>query len=171
MNPEGYKTILFTSNLSAASRIAFQHAALLAKQFRAKLILLHVMERLPGNYEGYMVGLFGQDKFQEVLKRHKDEARHALVGKVSPGQMAKTALSELYFELAASETGSDAPEIVVKNGEVVEVILQVAEERSCDLIIMGAGEGLLSSSAIGRPIKSILKQSKIPVLIVPSVSE
>lgn len=171
MKPEGYKTILFTSNLSTASRIAFQHAALLAKQFRAKLILLHVMERLPGNYEGYMVGLFGQDKFQDVLKRHKEEARHALVGKVSPGQMAKTALSELYLESVNSDTDSEAAEIVVKNGEVVEVIMQVAEERSCDLIIMGAGEGLLSGTSIGRPIKSILKKSKIPVLIVPSISE
>lgn len=171
MKQEGYKTILFTSNLSTASRIAFQHAALLANQFRAKLILLHVMERLPGNYEGYMVGLFGPDNFQEVLKRHKEEARHALVGKVSPGQMAKTALSEFYLESSASETGSVTPEIVVKNGEVLEVIMQVVEERSCDLIIMGAGEGLLSRTSVGRTIKSVLKQSKVPVLIVPSISE
>ena len=171
MKPEGYKTILFTSNLSAASRIAFQHAALLAKQFRAKLVLLHVMERMPSNYESYMVGLFGPDKLNEVMKRHKDEARHALVGKISPGQMARTALSELCLESVTSETGSEAPEILVKNGEVIEVIMQVVAEHSCDLIIMGAGEGLLSGTAVGRTIKSTIKQAKIPVLIVPSASE
>lgn len=171
MKPEEYKTILFTSNLSTASRIAFRHAALLANQFRAKLILLHVMERLPSSYEGYMVGLFGQDKVQEVLKRHKEEARHSLVGKVTPGQMAKTALREFYWESGIGETGSDLPEIIVENGEVVEVIMKVAEENSCDLIIMGAHEGLISSTSVGHTIKSTLKKSKIPVLIVPSMSE
>ncbi len=48
-----YKTILFTSNLSNVSRIAFKQAAMLATQFDAKLVLLHVMEGTPSNYEGY----------------------------------------------------------------------------------------------------------------------
>lgn len=173
MKPKGYKTILFTSNLSTASRIAFRHAALLANQFRARLILLHVMGRLPSNYEGHMIGLFGPDKWHEVLRQHKEEARHALVGKVSPRQMAKTALSEFYMESVTNETGYDIPgnEIMVENGEVVEVIMKVAEEHLCDLIILGAGEGLLSGTSIGQTIKSTLKQSKIPVLIVPAISE
>ncbi|EKD34972.1 MAG: UspA4 [uncultured bacterium] len=171
MKPEDYKTILFTSNLSTASRIAFRHAALLAHQFHAKLILLHVMERLPSSYEGYMVGLFGQDKVQEVLKRHKQEARHALVGKVTPGQMAKTALSEFYLESGIGEMGADIPKIMIENGEVVEVILKVAEENLCDLIIMGAHEGVMSGTSVGHTIKSTLKKSKIPVLIVPSIGE
>lgn len=171
MKSEEYKTILFTSNLSTVSRIAFRHAAQLANRFHAKLILLHVMERLPSSYEGYMVGLFGQDKVHEILKRHKNEARHALVGKVTPGQMAKTALSEFYLESGVDKTGSNAPEIIVQNGEVVEVILKVAEENSCDLIIMGGHEGLISSTSVGHTLKSTLRKSKIPVLIVPPDSE
>lgn len=173
MKTKGYKTILFTSNLSTASRIAFRHAALLANQFRAKIILLHVMEQLPSNYEGHMIGLFGQDKWHEVLKQHKEEARHALVGKVSPRQMARTALSEFYMESVTNETGYDIPgnEIVVENGEAVEIIQKVAVERGCDLIVMGASEGLLSATSVGQTIKSTLKKSKIPVLIVPGIEE
>lgn len=171
MKPVEYKTILFTSNLSTASRIAFRHAALLANQFHAKLILLHVMERLPSSYEGYMIGLFGQDKVQEVLKRHKDEARHALVGKVTPSQMAKTALSEFWLESGIGESATDLPVIIVENGEVVEVIMKVAQEYSCNLIIMGAHEGLLSHASVGHTIKSTVKKSEIPVLIVPSTGE
>jgi nucleotide-binding universal stress UspA family protein len=171
MKPVEYKTILFTSNLSTASRIAFQHAALLANQFHAKLILLHVMERLPSSYEGYMIGLFGQDKVREVLKRHKDEARHALVGKVTPTQMAKTALSEFCLESGMDEAATDPPVIIVENGEVVEVIMKVAEEYSCDLIIMAAHEGLFSHASVGHTIKSTVKKSEIPVLVVPSTSE
>jgi len=40
----GIKTILFTSNLSATSRIAFSHAAVLASQLKAKIVLLHVIK-------------------------------------------------------------------------------------------------------------------------------
>ena len=34
---------------------------------------------------------------------------------------------------------------------------------------MGAGEGLLSGSAIGSNIKAVLKKSKVPVLVVPEI--
>jgi nucleotide-binding universal stress UspA family protein len=59
---KGIKTILFTSNLSATSRTAFSHAAVLATQLGAKIVLLHVIERLPENYESRMMGLFGYSK-------------------------------------------------------------------------------------------------------------
>ncbi len=165
-----YKTILFTSNLSTAGFVAFKHAALLATQFQAKLVLLHVMERLPGNYEGHMIGLFGQEKWRQVLKNNREEAKHALVGKVSPKQMVRTALSEFCRETDTGEEGCVVPqhEIVVKEGDVVEVILAQAAEHKCDLIVMGASEGLLSGSSVGNNIKSVLKKSKIPVLVVPA---
>lgn len=166
-----YKTILFTSNLSTASRVAFKHALMLANQFGAKLILLHVMERTPSNYESYMIGLFGQDKLQQILKDNKEEAKHALVGKVSPKQMARTALNEFCKENEQEEEKYVTPpsKVIVKEGDVVEVILEQAAENKCDLIILGASEGLLSSSSVGGNIKSVLKKSKVPVLVVPAI--
>lgn len=129
------------------------------------------MERLPSSYEGYMIGLFGQDKVHEVLKRHKNEARHALVGKVTPTQMAKTALSEFCLESGIGDATSDLPVIIVEDGEVAELIMKVMEEHSCDLIIMGAHKGLISQATVGHTIKSTIKKSKIPVMIVPSTPE
>jgi nucleotide-binding universal stress UspA family protein len=165
-----YKTILFTSNLSTASRVAFNHALALANRFGAKLILLHVMESSPSNYESYMIGLFGQDKWHQVLRDNREEAKHALVGKVTPKQMARTALSQFCREDQPGEDGVAIPQntIIVKEGNVVEWILTQAEENNCDLIVMGAGEGLLSNSSIGKNIKSVMKKSKIPVLVVPA---
>ena len=165
-----YKTILFTSNLSTASRVAFNHALLLANKFGAELILLHVMERTPSNYESYMIGLFGQDKLHQLLKNNKEEAKHALVGKVSPKQMVRAALSELCKENEQGAENYVIPQskVVVKEGDVVEVILEQANEYKCDLIIMGASEGILSNSSVGGNIKSILKKSKVPVMVVPA---
>lgn len=169
--PTIYKTILFTSNLSTASRVAFKHAMAMANQFNSKLILLHVLESSPSNYESYMIGLFGQDKWREVLKNNKEEAKHALVGKVTPKQMARTALSEFCKENEPGEGFSVIPqsEVIVKGGNVVEEIFKQVSEKSCDLIIMGASEGLISSSSIGSNIKAVLKKAKIPVMVVPAI--
>jgi len=164
-----YKTILFTSNMSDTSRVAFKQAALLANKFQAKVILLHVMEGPSSSYEGYVMSLFGQDKWQQVLQNNRDVAKHALVGKVSPRQMVQTALNEFCKENEADEEYPTIPEfqVVVKEGDVIETILKQAREFNCDLIVMGAGEGLLSGVSVGRHIKTVLKRAKVPVLVVP----
>jgi nucleotide-binding universal stress UspA family protein len=164
-----YKTILFTSNLSTASRAAFKQAAMQAIKFDAKLVLLHVMEGTPKNYEGYVSSLFGHDQWQQILKNNREEAKHALVGKVTPKQMVRTVLNQFCKEDKKEDEEYAVPnyEIVVKEGDVVEVILKQAAEHKCDLIVMGASEGLLSGVSVGHNIKSVLKKSKVPVLVVP----
>ncbi len=166
-----YKTILFTSNLSQASLVAFDHAALLAKQFDAKLILLHVMESPSSSYEGFVSNLFSQDQWQQILKNNRQEAKHALVGKITPKQMARTALSEF----AKGETRDDdeyeipsSYEIVVKEGEVVGTILEEVKSLHCDMVVMGASEGLLSGNSVGKNIKAVLKKAGVPILVVPT---
>jgi len=170
---QGIKTILFTSNLSDTCRIAFSYTAVLAAQLQAKIVLLHVIEKLPENYESRVMGLFGSKKWHEVLSQHKEEARHALIGKVSPKQMVRTALSEFCREAGMTNDGYTTlqSEIVVTEGDVVEEILRQAEEHSCDLIIMGAGKGLLSGISVGNNIKSVLKKANIPTLVVPAGKE
>jgi nucleotide-binding universal stress UspA family protein len=167
---KGIKTILFTSNLSATSRVTFSHAAVLATQLNAKIVLLHVIEKLPENYESRMMGLFGFSKWNEVLLQHKEEARHALVGKVSHKQMIRSALSEFCRESGIGKDQCKLPQsdILVTEGEVADEILRQATEHSCDLIIMGANKGLLSGMSVGHNIKSVLKKSEIPTLVVPS---
>lgn len=167
------KTILFASNLSTTSRLAFGHAAILATQLKAKIVLLHVIEKMVENYESRMMGLFGFSKWNEVLLQHKEEARHALVGKVSNKQMIHSALSEFCREsgIDNDQCGIFENEIVVTEGVIVEQILQQATEHSCNLIIMGANKGILSGSSVGHNIKSILKKSKIPTLVVPTEEE
>jgi nucleotide-binding universal stress UspA family protein len=170
---QGIKTILFTSNLSDTSRVAFGYTAILAAQLQAKIVLLHIMEKLPENYESRIMGLFGSTKWQEVLSQHKEEARHALVGKVSPKQMVRTALGEFCREagVASDGCGTMQNEIVVTEGDVVEEILRQAKDHACDLIVMGAGKGLLSGTSVGNNIKSVLKKANTPTLVVPSGKE
>ena len=167
---KGIKTILFTSNLSETSRVTFNHTGILASQLNAKIILLHVIEKIPFNYESHIIGLFGEEQWDEILTRHREDVQHALIGKISSRQMVQTALSEFCREAGIDKDscGGSQHEIVIKEGDVVETILRQAAEHECDLIVLGASKGLLSGTSVGHNIKSVLKRSKIPTLVVPT---
>jgi nucleotide-binding universal stress UspA family protein len=167
------ETILFTSNLSETSRIAFGHVAMLAAQLNARIVLLHVIERAPESYESRLKSLFGESRWNEILLSHKEEAQHALIGKISERQMARTALSQFRRE-SSTEDGRDIAaqdQIIVIEGDVIATILQQAEQHKCDLIALGASKGLLSGTAVGHNIKSVLKKAKIPTLVIPTGQE
>lgn len=168
--PKGIKTILFTSNLSETSRVAFGQVAVLAVQLNAKIVLLHVVEKIPESYESRIVGLFGEDKWTEILTKHRQEAQHALIGKVSSRQMARTALSEFCREsnIGEEHCGVNQSEILIKEGDVIDTILETAAEHNCDLIVLGASKGLLSGTSVGHNIKAVLKKSQIPTMVIPT---
>jgi nucleotide-binding universal stress UspA family protein len=167
------ETILFTSNLSETSRIAFGHVAALAARLNAKIVLLHVIEKAPESYESRLKSLFGESRWNEILLSHREEAQHALIGKVSERQMARTALSQFSREsdAGAGRENTAVDQIVVVEGDVITTILQQAEEHRCDLIVLGASKGLLSGTSVGHNIKSVLKKAKIPTLVIPTGQE
>lgn len=166
---QGIKTILFTSNLSENSRHAFNYAAMLTTQFNAKIILLHVVEKIPESVESRMRGLFGNGQWEGILETHMKDAHQMLVGKVTSKQMISAALSQFCNEtgIDASECGYVDREIVIKEGEVVEEILNQITTHGCDMVVMGASKGFISGTSVGPVIKSVMKKSKVPVLVIP----
>ena len=52
---------------------------------------------------------------------------------------------------------------------MVEDIIEKAVANKCDLIVLGAKEAFFAGNSIGNTIKSVLKNSKIPVTIVPAL--
>ena len=58
-------------------------------------------------------------------------------------------------------------EILIKNGDPAEIIIQTAKEQKCDLIVMGThGHGGLTDVLIGSTAKRVVRQSAIPVLVI-----
>jgi nucleotide-binding universal stress UspA family protein len=139
-------------------------------QLNAKIVLLHVIEKVPESYESRVKSLFGESKWNEILLHHKEEAQHALIGKISERQMARTALSQFRRESDTGDGRDSAAQdqIIVIEGDIISTILQQAEEHRCDLIVLGASKGLLSGTAVGHNIKSVLKKAKIPTLVIPT---
>lgn len=170
---KGVKTILFTSDLTPEARHAFNHAALLATEFKAKIILLHVIEDLSETVDVKLRGIFGSKKWKEVLDRQSQDVHRILMGKVTDREMVKAALNDFCHQagVADQECGLVEREIVVKNGKVVENVLEQIKIHDCDMVVMGACRGLISGTSIGHTIKTVMKKSQIPVLIVPPAKE
>lgn len=163
------QTLLFTTNLSDISREAFSSAVILASQLNAKIVLLHVYEKLPESYDNRVKMLFGERQWARIAEQQFSDAKKMLIGKISTQQIIRAAMEQFCREnnIADQLRGEASIEIVIKEGDVVETILAEAEQRSCDMIVMGASKGLVSGTTVGMHIKSVMKKAKVPVLVIP----
>ena len=167
------KTIFFATNLSNSCTRAFELAAGLATRDQATLVLLHVVKKTPDYVEGRLKALLGEKDWNKMANSLAEDAQRALIAKKTSNSIIRDALNR-YCDMAGIEDSScdyRSREIVVSNGDVVEDILYYAKTFNSDVIILGARKGMLSETAIGGTIKSVLKKSKKPVLVVPSEAE
>jgi len=166
------KTILFATNLTRNSVPAFEAAVTLALTCQARVVLLHVLEKVPDYIEGRLAGLLGEDQWNQMMDAYQTEVRQKLIGKRSSSKLIRKALEHFCSEagIDSGSSGYKSREIVVADsGDVADRIIENAIAQDCDLIILGAHEGLFTKQSIGTTIKSVLKKSKIPVLVVPFV--
>jgi nucleotide-binding universal stress UspA family protein len=164
------KKILFTTDLSQQTRHAFNYAAGLAQKYGATLTILYVMEDISGSQSANLKAFIGTERWKELEKSQEQHIQQVLIGKKREGAMIREALGDMFTatqkELPAKNLRSD--EIVVTQGEPVECITHEAEARQVDLIIMGYHpRGRLGEAIIGSVSRSVLRRSKVPVLLVP----
>lgn len=166
---KGIKTILFTTDLTKNCVPAFDVAVMLAMKFKAKIVLLHVLEKIPDYVEGRLEGLLGENKWQEMTHSYQNDIRQKLIGKRSTNALIQKALEHFCTEAGIDEAscGYQAREVVIDDGDVAESILANAKEHECDMIVMGTPESRMLTKPIGSTTKEILKKSNLPVIVVP----
>jgi len=169
------KTILFATDLSPNCRSAFEAAISLAAQYQAKLVLLHVISgrNVPSFIEGHLRTAMGDEKWEALATEHQQDARHALIGKMTPESLLHTALKQYCADAGIHDvkSGIRSHEIVVAEGDMVQEVLTQAANYECDLIVIGARKGFLKSNSIGPTAKGVMRKTRIPVLFVPPRSE
>lgn len=140
-----YHHILAAFDGSPASEKALQHAVGLAADHPGtKLTVAHVLYRPTFAMEGF--GWVTPEGYQERI----EEYERSLV------QKAEAAISSLPHANVAVLTGQPAI-----------AILEYAEEKRCDLIVMGSrGLGAIKEWMLGSVSHHVVQQSKVPVLIV-----
>jgi nucleotide-binding universal stress UspA family protein len=162
------KRILYTTDLSDSARYALAYAMSLANAYGAKLDILHVLADDPDMNAG-IVGYVGEDRWLEIQKRNESEARSALIGKKRDNVAIREVLDiftrEVQENIGEHEVAMD--ETIVLRGKPVDVIVKTAEERNCDLIVMGSyGHGGLAGAIMGSTAQRVLRRSRKPVLVV-----
>ena len=154
------KHILYASDLSKNSVPALTWAMMLSHQLDAKVTFLHVNEEV-SSHAAYAVRSFmGEDKWKEMTDSWKSEANSEIEVRI------RRFCDEVTGEIQACQ--SVAPDIVVTRGLPVECILDEAEARNCDVIVMGThGAGVFQDAMIGSTARRVVRRSKVPVVVIP----
>lgn len=162
------KRILYTTDLSESARYAMAYAFSLANAYGAELNILHVLADDP-DMEAGIIGYVGEKKWDEIRKRNESEARSALIGKKRDNVAIREVLDHFTRQVQENIGEHDVvmDETIVARGKPVDVIVKTAEERDCDLIVMGSyGHGGLAGAIMGSTAQRVLRRSKRPVLVV-----
>ena len=162
------KRILYATDLSESARNALAYAVSLANTYRAELTIVHVLAEDP-KLDAGIVGYIGQEKWSEIKNRNLEEAKSALIGKRRDNVAIQEALDE-FCKTMQEDIGEQhlvMDETMVLRGNPVDQIVRVAEEKDCDLIVMGSyGHSGLAGAIMGSTAQRVLRRSKKPVVVV-----
>ncbi len=167
--PVSIKRILYATDLSANARYAMSYAVSLANAYGAQIIILHVIDETPEYVDAHVAGYIEASEWDDIKKRNVDETREVLIGKKRDNAMVREVLDRFCQNLRPGTDDHEAAvdETVIKGGNPVAQILATAEEKRCDLIVMGThGRSALMDTMMGSTTSRVSRRSKIPVLTV-----
>jgi nucleotide-binding universal stress UspA family protein len=143
--------ILIPTDGSEAAQKAAMYAVDLAKQLKASIIVLSIIDKR--SFIGQTVQ--AKETTMNVIEPLEDYLREAAEGYVGE-------IIELCNKNGVSS------KTVITSGHPVEVIVKEAERAKADLIIIGShGKSALAAAVLGSVTYGVIhKDTKIPVLIV-----
>ena len=146
------KRILFATDDSASAHYAFSYATCYAKQFNAKVTLLHVVQE----FKDMVAFDFGIERSVAAKKWFSLSNEYFQEIKDKFADIAKDKYGASYID-----------DVIVEKGNPVKTILKIAKDRECDLIVMGSkGRGSLEDAMMGNTVTGVLRRSDIPVLVI-----
>ncbi|QOZ06701.1 universal stress protein [Bradyrhizobium sp. CCBAU 51765] len=137
------KRILLATDLSPRCDRALDRVVLLADQWQAKLVIVHVLEEPEPN----MTDPTGR---LPSWRRPSD-----------PLSVARKQLHTDVGPVAGHAT------VVIETGDPVDAIIRTAENEDCGLIVTGlARDEILGRFLLGRTVDRLLRRSQVPLLVV-----
>ena len=146
MQDQVFKKILFPTDFSVASDYAMSYAISMAKRYKAKFFLLHVVDTTY-DISGFYIPHISAEKLMQEME---DAAEKKLTN-------IRSAISRRIKTC----------EIVVKSGIPHKEILKFAKDKGIDMIIMGThGKAGLDHLLFGSTTERVLRQANCPVLTI-----
>jgi len=142
------KNILFATDFSENSALAFKSAKSLAKEHNARLLILFVQKDTEDTRFHYSIALFSSENVKDVVNKN----------------------IEAHFSHFIENNADDFKnyEKIVRHGKPFAEILKLGEERSVDLIVVGShGRTGIEHVIFGSTSERLVRKSKTPVLIIP----
>jgi nucleotide-binding universal stress UspA family protein len=138
------RSVICGVDFSTASAKALRSAAAIARQGRGQLVVLFV-----------------------------EHAMLAAAAKVAGDRRGSTASTtsalERFVNKALRRTARPRLEVALSVGDAAEEILKVAARRHANLVVLGTrGIGHAARLLLGSTAERVLRQSRVPVLAVPS---
>ena len=157
------KKILYTTDLTKNSLYAFYFAVDLAREHDASITILHCVEAIPPS--AYAEVRFASLDVSKIFEENKDREKEEDVIKIKEEV-------QQFCQSAESQIGTPCvglvSEIIVKEGHPVEEILNTADTKECDVIVLGThGKGWLKHTFLGSVASSVLERTRKPVFIIP----
>jgi nucleotide-binding universal stress UspA family protein len=136
--------ILVPTDFSDSARHAFTYGLSFAREYKAQLLLLHVVEVVPVGYASDLFPVPMAAVFQEVAGYAR-------------GELA-------LLRAAAAEKGVSARELVAQGKPSAEIV-RVAREEVVDMIVLGThGKGVLDKALFGSTTERVVRRAPCPVL-------
>ena len=143
-----FSKILYATDYSKASARALDEAIALAKQNRAELLVLHVIDAVPPYVAGEDIG--GADLYMKLEETTKQEA--------------ETSMKKLMEKLRKLKVNAKS---LLLRGTAHEQIVRAAKSRRANLIVIGThGRTGLSKLFMGSVANQVVSRAPCPVLTV-----
>jgi len=144
--PKKLDLILVPTDFSGLSCEAFSWATLLAQEFKAKIVIVHVISATAAEEMTAQPG----NPWERVLERED------------------TAMIKSFQSCLRSDFGQTVEaQTLVKVGPAAEKIIEAAQEKDADLIVMAThGRTGLSHALMGSVAEKVVRKSPCPVLTI-----
>lgn len=158
------RKILCAIDLNDHAKLTFRYAMSLARQYQAKVVLLHVIEPLNEVGVTMLETYLSQAEVQQLHQNALEMVRTNI----------EQRLDEFYQE--ESQTIAHAErlfeKILILEGAPAKVIIEQSIDNQVDMIVIGTHHhSIIGEILVGSIVRRVTHLSKVPVLIVPSLNK
>lgn len=159
------RRILFATDLGAFTPHALHHVELLARQFNAKVTVVHAVAPLGELAAAVVKSHCSESVKQEVLRKPHIQGLLETIRE----EIFETLIRAEFAELELTRWVDD---IVVTPGNAAAIVLEQSELLKADMIVVGShSPQALDGRLLGSVATKILQLAKIPVLLVPMAKD
>lgn len=159
MEPE-IQQILYATDLSPNSAYAMRFASKIARQNEARIVVLHVIEKISATAYALLSSYLDED---QMKARSREEVQYQT-------EQIRKRLNLLCEKECRYDPGlvQRVARIEIREGYPADEILKEADAVNANLIVMGThGKGMLENTFVGSVAQKVMRRSRRPLFVVP----